>query len=245
MTWRLALALMFAVRCWGCACSGNWASVKQTWRHAPAVFLGTVEIADPDGDGEDLMFQEQTVRIRVDEAFKGVTRGQTIELRQAGTDCSAKFRTGQRLVFYLDRGTHGGWSVPWCTHALGSAEAAGDDLLFLRGLPQSAAGTRLSGEVEYYQESPQEAFKRVAGLSNVVVRITGPHGFVRQTETNVAGVFEVYGLGPGTYSINIDVPRGLKVKFPEVTGSPSVPGDEAGVMLQSGGGASVSFVLCP
>ncbi len=242
MTRRLALLLIFAVRSWACVCSG-WPSVKQAWRDAPAVFLGTVEIADPDGDDRELMFQEQFVRIHVDEAFKGVSAGQTIALHQGATDCDAKFRTGQRAVFYLYRGTGGGWSVRWCTYALGSAEPAGDDLLFLRGLPKSAIGTRLSGEVEYYQESPTESFKRVAGLPNVKVKISGPRGLTQEAKTNVAGVFEVFGLPPGTYSVGIEVPSGLAIDFPVVTGSAPVRGDEAAVILKADGGASVGFVL--
>src|SRR5258707_569918 len=146
------------------------------------------------------MLHEQFVRIRVDEAFKGVSGGQTIELHQGASRCTAKFRTGQRAVFYLFQGMHGGWSVQPCFHSIGSAEPAGDDLLFLRGLPRSAIGTRLSGQVEYYQESPTEPFNRVVGVPKVTVRISGPQGFSQQTETNGAGVFEVFGLQPGTYS---------------------------------------------
>lgn len=123
MTWRFALLLIFTARSWACVCSGNGPSVKQAWKDAPAVFLGTVALADPDGDAQQLMFQEQLVRIRIDEAFKGVSSMQTIELHQGANDCSAKFRTGQRYVFYLYRGaTRGSWIVPWCTHSLGNAE---------------------------------------------------------------------------------------------------------------------------
>ena len=62
----------------------------------------------------------------------------------------------------LDRdATSGSWYVPPCSHSLGSAAPGGDDLLFLRKLPQSAKGTRLSGEVELYEDSPKEAFRLV------------------------------------------------------------------------------------
>jgi hypothetical protein len=244
MSWRSALLLILAARSWGCSCSGNWPSIKQSWKDAPAVFLGTVEIADPDGDGRQMMFQEQSVRIRIDKAFKGVSGGQTIELREGADDCSAKFRTGQRAVFYLYPGiTRGGWSVPPCTHALGSDEPAGDDLLFLRGLPKSAIGTRLSGEVELYEDSPTEAFKRVRGVPKVPVKISGPRGLSREAVTNIAGVYEVYGLLPGRYSVSIEVPGGLRIKFPVVTGSSPVQGKEAAVELNQDGGASVDFVL--
>jgi hypothetical protein len=236
--------LMVATHAWACVCGGNWPSVKQAWANTPFVFLGTVEIADPDEDSSQTIFQEQSVRIRVDEAFKGVSTGQLIELHQGGNDCAAKFRTGQRAVFYLHRGmTRGSWSVPPCTHALGSAEPAGDDLLFLRGLPKSAIGTRLSGEVELYEDSPTQAFRRVSGVPNVRVKISGPLGFTQEAVTNTAGVYEVFGLRPGRYSVSIKVPNGLKVKFPLATGSPPVQGDSAAVMLASNGGASLGFVL--
>jgi hypothetical protein len=248
MTWRLVLLLLIlSARSWACVCSANWLSVKQAWKEAPAVFLGTVALADPDDpdeDGGQLMFQEQTVRIHVDEAFKGVFPGQTIELHQDANDCSAKFRTGQRAVFYMYPGvTRGSWSVPPCTRTLGSAEPAGDDLLFLRGLPKSALGTRLSGAIELYEDSPVQAFKRVAGVPNVRVSISGPLGVTREVVTNINGVYELYDLRPGTYSVSIVVPNGLRIKFPVVTGSAPVRGSDASVELDRDGGASVDFVL--
>jgi hypothetical protein len=244
MTWRFALLLLIVTRASACSCNGKWPSVKQAWEKAPFVFLGTVEMADPDDVSSQTIFQAQSVRIHVDEVFKGTSRGQTIELHQAGTDCDAKFRTGQRAVFYLYAGrTPGSWSVPWCTHALGNAESGGEDLLFLRGLPKSAIGTRLSGTVELYEDSPTEAFRRVGGVPNIRVKIMGPMGFAQEEMTNAAGVYEVLGLRPGRYSVSIEVPKGLKVKFPLVTGSPRVQGLDAAVELSPNGAVSVGFVL--
>jgi len=208
------------------------------------VFLGTVELADPDEESNQVMFREQAVRIRVDEPFKGVSKGQTIELHQGASDCDAKFRTGERFVFYLESGgTRGSWRVPWCTHALGNPEPGADDLLFLRGLPNSAKGTRLSGDVELYEDTPTESFKRMGGVPNVRVKITGSNGFTESLMTNGAGTFEVFGLRPGKYSVSIDVPKGLKIYFPVVSGSVSIQGDEAAVDLRKNGGSSVDFVL--
>ena len=98
MTWRLALMLMVATHAWACVCSENQLSVKGAWEKTPVIFLGTVEMADPDSQ---TMFQSQAIRIRVDEAFKGVFADQIIQLHQGTSDCDAKFRTGQRAVFYL------------------------------------------------------------------------------------------------------------------------------------------------
>jgi len=244
MRWRFALPMIFGAHAWACACSGHWPSVKQAWKDAPAVFLGTVTVADPDGDGRQTMFQDQFVRIRVEEAFKGVSAGQTVELHEAAGDCSAKFRTGRRAVFYLRRGAaKRSWVVPPCTYSLGSAEPAGDDLLFLRALPKSAMGTRLSGTVELYEESPTQALKRVGGVPSVRVQIAGPRGFTRQAVTNVDGAYELYGLRPGMYSVSIEVPSGLATKFPLATGSAPVQGNGAAVELAQNGGASAGFVL--
>jgi hypothetical protein len=249
MNWRLtlmvvSLMLLADTPAWACACGGNWPSVKQAWQQAPFVFLGTVELADPDEDSNQMTFREQAVRIRVDEPYKGVSRGRMIELHQGANDCDAKFRTGQRFVFYLESGgTSGSWRVPWCTHALGNPEPGGDDLLFLRGLPNSANGTRLSGEVELYEDTATESFKRAGGIPSVGVKITGSNGFTQNTVTNGAGAYEVFGLRPGKYSVSIDVPKGFKIYFPVVSGSAPVEGDGAAVDLLKNGGSSVGFVL--
>lgn len=244
MSWRFILLLTLTTPAWACVCTGNWPSAKQAWEKTPFVFLGTVERADPDGDGQQTMFQEQAVRIRVDEAFKGMVSGQTIDLQQGANDCAAKFRTGQRAVFYLNRDANSGaWYVPACSHALGGTAPEGDDLLFLRKLPRSARGTRLSGEVELYEESPKESFHRVGGLPGVRVRISGPHESSLETVTNSDGAYEFYDLPPGRYSASITVPEGLSIKFPITTGSLPVPGNEAAVELERNGGVTVGFVL--
>jgi hypothetical protein len=250
VTWRLLAilaiaALAIAARGQACVCSPNWPSVKQEWRSAQAVFLGTVTSADPDGDAWQTEFREQAVSVRVDEAFKGVSRGQTVELHQGATDCDAKFRTGQRAVFYLHPGTkHGSWQIYPCQHAIGSAEAGGDDLTFLRGLPGSDRGTRLAGTVELYEDSPSEAFRRVGGVPNLKVRISGASGLVRQAVTNEAGFYQVYGLPPGKYTVDIEAPAGLKVRLPVVSGSASRRAfNDASAELGSDGGVGIDFVL--
>lgn len=244
MRLRFVLLSVLGATCTqACVCAGNWPSVKQAWEKAPFVFLGTVEIAEPDGDGHETIFQEQFVRIRVDETFKGVSAGQTIELHQGADDCSAKFRTGQRFVFYLHQGsTPGSWWVLPCSHSLGNAAPLGDDLLFLRQLPKSAIGTRLSGEVELYEDSAKKAFRRVGGVPNVSVKISGPKGSTIETKTNEDGTYATYNLLPGRYSVSIDVPKGFRIAFPLITGALQ-SGNETTVELIENGGISISFVL--
>lgn len=235
--------VIFAAHAHACSCGGNFDSVKQAWRKAPFVFLGTVELATPDGSPNQMIFRNQSVRVRVDEAFKGVIDGQKVELYEYGNDCSAKFRTGQHAVFYLySGGTPGSMVVPWCTYALGNAAPGGDDLLFLHGLPRSAMGTRLSGEVDLYEDSAKQAFRLVGGMANVPVTISGSGGATLKTKTNADGVYEVYNLPPGTYTVFVGVPTGLRADFPVVTGAPA-SGDSTTVKLVKDGGVSVGFVL--
>ena len=215
MTWRLALMLMAAARTWACVCTGNELSVKEAWEKTPAVFLGTVEMADPDSQ---TMFQAQAVRIRVDEAFKGVSAGQTIQLHQGTSDCDAKFRTGHRAVFYLYPGrTPGSWSLSGCTHSFGRADPPGDDLLFLRGLPGSLRKNRLAGEITLYENSVSEGFRQSRVLSGIHVYFRSANHSA-EAVTNENGVYEFYDLPPDHYRIVIDVPKGLRIKFPIIAG---------------------------
>lgn len=236
MAWRYIplLGLLLSRAAVACVCAPNRPTIKESWQDAPLVFLGTVDTAIPDlDDGDTGMSKEQTVRIRIDEPFKGGIRGQTIELHQGANDCDWKFKTGQRAVFYSHREEGSGrWVVPWCSRSLGSAESGSDDLLFLRGLPDSAKGTRLSGTVE--QVAYTVAGMR--GVPGVAVQITAQDGSIRETTTNSAGAFEVYGLPPGAYSVDIEVPDGLRISEP-------LDSETAQLKLNSDGDAHAQFVL--
>lgn len=231
---RFVLLMAFAARAWACSCSGTTPSVKEAWQQASYVFLGKVESAFPN-DGESGM-QPQTARIRVEETFKGVTKGQVLEMRSHGTSCDHVYRTGSRAVYYMftnrETGKH---YLPVCSRSMGSADSENDDLLFLRGLPRTAVGTRLSGTV--YGHRPK------LEVANVRVTITGAKGFTLTTRTNSAGVYELYGLPAGRYSVRIEPPRGSKVGDGYVSGSPTVPDDPSAVELKKDGAAHVDFQL--
>ena len=97
--------------------------------------------------------------------------------------------------------------------------------------------------MELYEDSPEQAFKRVGGVPNVRVKVAGSHGLAREVLTNASGVYELYGLRPGRYSVSIRVPSGLRIKFPMVAGSAPVRGHDTTVELVEDGGASVDFLL--
>lgn len=218
---RLSLLLIVcAGTASACFCTGAWGTPREAWRESAAVFVGTVIEAEPDGPRRDLTFQEQVVRIRVNEAFKAVTAGQTITMRLGSSDCAPKFGRGERRVFYMRANEEGAWYLPSCMRTLGNAEPGSNDMLFLRGLPRSAKGTRVAGDVR--------------GAPHLAVTITGPGGFSRQLVTSKAGGFEVYNLKRGSYSVSVNVPRGFKLR-PSETPSEFELGKD--------GDVSLSFVL--
>jgi hypothetical protein len=233
--WRCALILLVATPAWACSCSG-WQRPKQAWQKAPVVIYGTVVFADPE---VGTMFHQQRVRIQTDEAFKGAKIGDSFDLELGGTDCDVKFSNAERVLLYLYRDrTSGSWYLPWCSGAGGTGALA-----FLRGLPKSAQGTRLSGEVELYEDHPTKPFQRVGAVPGVSVVISGPDGKVFEAVTNAEGVYERYGLAPGRYSVTMNAPKGWRIKFPIAI--PQACGEENATDLTPNGDASVSFVLQP
>lgn len=234
MMLRIVLFLALTSPTWACDCVSNDPSVKQMWKGSALVFAGTVEsvAVSPNGD-----FRVQSVRIHVDEAFKGISVDQFVELPVRTTDCDYIFTQDERFVFFLQTGsTPGSWKLPGgCIRSLGSTDPASDDMLFLRALPKSAEHTRLSGTL----------YLGTAGrASDVNVRVTGPGGLTREVVTNSAGVYEFYDLREGSYTVHLDIPEDLALRWSSVSDGFNAPGrNDAVVKLGPGQGAAVDFVL--
>ncbi|BDC50905.1 hypothetical protein F183_A32210 [Bryobacterales bacterium F-183] len=215
--WRYLFAVLLAgAPAFACSCSFSDATVREVWKARPYVFLGTVVAAVPDTDQS---YIPHVAHIRVDEAFKGVQKGEMLDLEQGGTSCDAHFRSGQRYVFYL-AGTRGRYQLPWCSIALGSPDPEGEDLLFLNGLPATAKGTRLSAVV----------YSKWGSVPGAPVTITGsPSMRPLVKKTNSAGVVEFYGLPPGEYKVRVAAPTGYRVEDgrPEVESSVVLKNDSA------------------
>jgi len=220
----------------GCVCSG-WPSARDAWAGSELVFLGTVDRADP----ADASMAAQTAWITVKEPFKGISVNKQVVLKQAGNDCAPKFKAGSDVLLYLSRLEPGFWVAPGCHRSRALSEAA-DDLLFLRALPKSASTNRLSGEVDLYERSPSLGFHKVQSFAGMKVSITSDKKAVN-VYTNADGVYEVYGLLPGTYTVDIDMPPGLKLQFPVVTGSRELLPKKTTVSIGEQTAVSVDFVL--
>lgn len=203
----LLLLLVTGIGAWGCSCS-TLPSAKGAWEESPLVFVGRVEAADFMTEA----FGAQNSRVRVEEAFKGIAAGETVELAQQPGMCSMVFREGDRLLFYLHPAKNEGkWEVYWCHRTRGLADAA-DDLMFLRALPGAEGRNRLSGRVMDDRAGTK------GPMARVTVRLQSGDRVV-ETATNGDGVFEVYDLVPGTYRVTPVLARGLRVGWASVEGA--------------------------
>ncbi len=181
----------------------------------------------------------QTARVRVTESFKGLPKGAEMVFQQRSYRCTPRFKTGTRLLLYAYRA-----GADWEVHACGrGSDFEAEDLLFLRKLPRSAAATRLSGTLTFYENTQAEGFHPIRPLAGLTVQISSPAG-ARKTRTNADGVYEIYGLPPGDYAVKPELPRGLHVRFPMVTGRPaSLSGTDPTVALRAGSNAGVGFAI--
>lgn len=242
--WVILLALS-APSAWACICF-SFPSAKTAWETSPLVFLGHVERTDVEFDefgnplpGTEWQGGDQKAWIKVDEAFKGTQADAEIRLEQPVHSCSPGVRSGQRYVFYLHPAEKSGTWIARSCHRSRSVDDAADDLLFLRALPWAANRSRLSGELEVSENSLEEGFRRVRKLSGIPVRIRGA-GRLIEIVTNADGVYEVYDLPQGTYRVEFDLPKGLRLAGGNSKEAPIATSE---IALSVGGGSSVNFYL--
>jgi hypothetical protein len=235
-----------------CSCFSTF-SAKDAWLRSPAVFVGIVERTEPKLDprpNAPPMSGQQVAWIRVVEPFKGVTKDQLLEFRDTFSSCFGGFTEGTELLLYAEPGRNPGtWFKPPCSRSSSPDEAV-DDLRFLRGLPDSARGNRVSGVVGLWDDDPVKGFRRTRWFEGVRVRAIGK-SVNYETVTDAEGVYEFRNLRPETYSIEIEYPKGTTLRFPMTTGGRAIrpeppPGDpRTQIYLGENSGSGVDFVLAP
>jgi len=238
---RLFLLAILCGPAWACSCAGH-PSAKDAWLESPLVFAGFIDSTSP--KIISLIFGEQVASVRVTEPFKGVKKGQVLELRGKLSGCFAGFREGSALLFYLYPGQkQGTWVAPVCYRSSAISDAA-DDLKFLRGLPGSARGNRVSGTVELWEDDPEFHLSRA--LAGVRVRAVGASSSY-EAFTDTQGLYEFRDLRPGTYTIKIDYPQGTTLRFPIAYGKTKLQGTDHDTQLEvtAESGNGFDFNLAP
>ncbi len=177
---------------------------------ADLVLVGLVTQVDPFIPAEP--FHLQRTVVAVERGYKGIKAGETLEIHQPSHDCAPRFKQAGRYLLYVTRSSSGKyWEVRGCGRS-GVVERAADDLRFLNALPGSLDRSRLSGTLEHYDDTPDKGFSLVGALGHTKVHITGKRKLVLETDEN--GVFEAYDLPAGKYTITLEIPAGLKLRFP-------------------------------
>lgn len=147
------------------------------------------------------------VTMEVEKVYKGdVKIGDELTFLQgdAVLNCSWDFVAdwiGEKFLFYLYRPEKPGepFVVSTCNRSTG-LEAANDDLLYLENIDRVKGRTRISGVLEVEDEP-------TAGEQ---VRITGKNKtYIATTDKN--GVYELYDLPPGRYSVEPVLKFGWKI----------------------------------
>lgn len=197
-----------------CTCGGH-PSTCSAYSSADAVFIGTVGKVQSSaivGDDGNEYPNGQAAHIQVEKVFKGLKDTEVI-FRTGGSSCDAFYEEGQRWLFYAYYNKeHKSWSIRACDRST-LIENAADDLLYLQGLPGSALKTRISGVLEHFEDDPVKRFSRVKNLIGAKVKIIGEQK-TYEVYTDKNGVYEIYGLPPGNYAVEPEVPLGLKIRFP-------------------------------
>jgi len=231
--------LLSAASVEACSC-GGYPSPAEAFNSATAVFVGRVVRAAPE-KREEAYYAGQTVVALVEEAFKGARAGREVVFKQPSHNCAPKFDAGSRVLFYADYDAKTKtWEVPGCNRG-SDLEDAGDDLLFLRALPLSAERNRVSGVLSHYEDGPDKGFSLVGHVAGAKVRVRGKDKTYEAT-TDANGVYELYDLPPGAYTIEPELPFGLKVRFPMRFG-PAGEGPGVTVRLAEKTSAGADFIL--
>jgi hypothetical protein len=177
-----------------------------------AIAIEKSEKAAPPGgmsDGENYVAGVKATRMRVERAYKGNLKvGDELTFGQGGgADCIWTFdeeAIGQQFLFYLIPLNKGQkvWYAVTCGRSSGLQHAT-DDLLYLNKLDKVRGRTRLSGTIRFAADGHPD----VAGR---LIRVVGAKGTYK-VRTDANGVYEIYDLPPGRYTIEPDIPPGWKL----------------------------------
>lgn len=224
------LLLLSARSALGCSC-GPTPTVLDAFESADvvvvtkAVSVEKTDKAAPEGhmsDGENYVAGVKSTTMRVERVYKGgLKAGAEIVFAQGGgANCIWTFdekAVGQQFLFYLaaPKGAGDPWYGFGCGRSKGLQSAA-DDLLYLNKLDKVRGKTRLSGEIRFEDDGSTEVGGRL-------LRIFGGKK-TYEVRTGADGVYELYDLPPGKYTVEPEIPAGWKVNGFYLSYSPSVVG---------------------
>ncbi len=214
-----------------CSC-GPKSTVLDSYNGSDVVVVTRVvsvektENAAPNGmmsDGTNYVHGVKSTTMIVEKVFKGgVKAGDEMTFGQGGgADCIWTFSEadiGRRYLFYLDRFKDSTvWVAVTCGRSRG-VDYANDDLLYLDNLSKVRGKTRISGTLTFDGANNP-------GVSGRDIRIVGA-GKTYEVKTDENGVYELYDVPAGKYSVEPETIPGWRVGRFWLRYSPSFAGSE-------------------
>ena len=175
------------------------------WR-ADAVFVGSVTAIIPPSQKPTRDLPEATLRLSVEEAFRGAAVGTTLEIATlSGTSCDSHFDVGERCLVYAHRDlTSGRLHILPCDRTA-RLSAAYEDLSYIRGLSVGPSQSIL-GKLSEGKYDP---------LSNILIKVDGATKEY-QTVTDDRGNYKIDIAQPGAYRVRLFVPfSAITINQPE------------------------------
>lgn len=172
----------------------------------------------------------KSIKMVVDKVYKGnVKVGDKLIIGQGdGVSCAMTFdekEIGKKMLFYLNESLDNYQNhrfddkadaknlsyVSFCGRS-NYIEGATDDLLFLKKLDKVLGKTRISGTIYGWKDE--------LNTSEIDVKIIGKDKTF-QVKTDKNGVYEIYDLPVGKYTIEPQIPKGWKIADFDLSRSPS------------------------
>lgn len=202
----LLLVLVFsAANVYAGTCVGS-ENICGAYTGAEAVV--TAKLVKIKGSLVDNKYQGQTLDFEVERSFKGLKEKtfQVFQVKTPGTWWYWDKDIGKTLLLYLYKEKEKNfYNILQCSRS-GEADKSTDALSWLEKLPGSLARNRISGTL--WVSNPW------AALSNVGVKISNSkNSYDLVTDKN--GMFEIWDVVPGDYSIVSQIPPGLSLFWNE------------------------------
>lgn len=214
----LALMMLSVARAvHACSC-GPTPTVLDAYEDADVVVIARAVSFDKSDAGKVAL-----THMTVEKVYKGNLKpaDEIIFLQGGGASCIWSFEDSsldRQYLFYLKRFDKE--SKVWMAAGCGRStllENADDDLLYLNKRERVRGKTRISGTLRFEQET-------TLSLAGRRVRITGGNKSY-EVKTDGDGVYEIYDLPPGKYTVEPEVPLGWKVNGFYLEYSPSFIGN--------------------
>lgn len=223
----LLLALFAAPSVRACSCVRT-GTVLDEYNGTSNIVILEVIAVEKAAKEEQRVDDVRATRLRVERVFKGGLQvGDELTFAQGGGgDCVWTFdekAVGKRFLFYLGEPSKKDeppiWWASTCSRSK-VIEFAADDLLFLEKRDKVMGKTRLSGTLGSYQPAIIEGEEsRSVFLSGNKVRVVGEKKTYELT-TDANGVYEIYDLPPGIYTVKVEVPDKWTVESADVSKEP-------------------------